>query len=212
MSERQQGTRHATRRTSDLLRDITGSPHNGDVSIGDFVSLLGDRSFALVILIFALPNAIPVPGIPGFSTLTGVPIILIALQIAQGRDTIWLPEKIAKKRFSYAFLVKIINKAMPVMLWIEKWLHPRWVWLCEGFNERVIGLLIVVLAAILSLPIPGGNFLPGISILLLSLALLEKDGLLALIGMIISAGSIVFMYKVIVFVIGSIAGWVMGLL
>jgi len=203
---------HDARRTSDLLRDITTSPHQGDVSIGDFVSLLGDRSFALVILIFALPNAVPVPGIPGFSTLTGVPIMLLALQIALGRDTIWLPERVAKKRFSCTFLTKVINKAMPAMLWIEKCLHPRWVWVCEGISERAIGMLIVVLAAILALPMPGGNFLPGLSILLLALALLEKDGKLALAGVIFSVGSIVFMYKVIVFVITSLAGWFINIM
>jgi hypothetical protein len=210
MSERQQEAQQPIRRTSDMLRDIALSQRNDTISIGEFVSLLGDRSFALVILLFALPNAIPVPGIPGFSTLTGVPIMLIALQIALGRDTIWLPEKIRRKQFSQAFLRKIVDKSLPVLLWIEKWLHPRLVFLCEGWSERLIGLLVVVLAGILALPIPGGNFLPGASILLLSLALLEKDGWLASAGVIFSVCSIVFMYKVIVFVISSVAGWIMG--
>ena len=68
------------------------------------------------------------------------------------------------------------------------------------------------LAAILALPMPGGNFLPGTSILLLALALLEKDGKLALAGIAFSVGSVVFMYKVIVFVITSLAGWLIGIM
>src|SRR5687768_2949363 len=88
------------KRTSDLLRDIADQPDHGTISVGRFVELLGDRSFALCILIFSLPNSLPVPGIPGFSTITGVPILLIALQIVFGRKAIWLPPKIAAKSFT----------------------------------------------------------------------------------------------------------------
>jgi hypothetical protein len=194
-------------RSSDLLKKIAANYQQDTISIGEFVMLLGDRSFALAILIFALPNAIPVPGIPGFSTITGLPILIIAVQIAMGRDAIWLPKKIASKRFSHGFLVGIIHKALPLMHGIEKFLKPRWVLLCEGKSERIIGGLIVVLAFILALPIPGGNFLPGLSIALLSLALLENDGLFAIIASLVSVGSILFMYKVITFVISSLISW-----
>jgi hypothetical protein len=66
-------SRSGNKRTSDLLKEIRDLPDQGMVTIGTFVDMLGDRSFSLCILIFSLPNSLPVPGIPGFSTITGCP-------------------------------------------------------------------------------------------------------------------------------------------
>jgi hypothetical protein len=44
-----------------------------------------------------------------------------------------------------------------------------------------------VLALVLILPIPGGNFLPGVTVSVLALALVQRDGLLALFGYALAA-------------------------
>jgi len=199
------------KRTSELLRDIAASHEDGEISIGECVARMGDRSFALAILVFSLPNSLPVPGIPGFSTITGIPILLIALQIIAGRQSIWLPHRVAEKKFQQAFLAKIVRKALPVVLWLERWLKPRLSFVCEGWGERLIGLLIFVMAAILALPIVGGNFLPGFAISLLALSLLEKDGLFASFAISFCVGSIYFMYKIVAYVLGAAMHWLFSL-
>ena len=205
---------HATKpsKTSDILRVILARCEGeGSISIGEFLNLLGDRAFCLAILVFALPNSLPIPGIPGFSTITGLPIVFIAAQMMLGRDVIWLPKRVAARSFSKSTLAKILTKSIPFIEKLEKFLKPRWTWLTEGFGERVVGLMLVVLALILSLPIPGGNFLPGISITLLSLCLLEKDGKLLLAAIFVSLTSFYVMLKVVIevfsWLFGVIAGW-----
>jgi hypothetical protein len=198
------------KRTSDLLKDIANAPDHGQISIGRFVEMLGDRSFALSILIFSLPNSLPVPGIPGFSTLTGIPILLIALQIMFGRSAIWLPEKVAEKHFSHAIIVKIVNKALPVISWLERYIKPRMTFMCESLGERAIGFLIVVMSIILALPIVGGNFLPGFSISLMALALLENDGIFAIFSMVFALCSVYIMYEIIYFVLSLAIKWMLG--
>lgn len=204
------------KKTSEILKEITAHCEGeGTVSIGEFLRLMGDRAFCLAILVFSLPNSIPVPGIPGFSTVTGLPIVFIAGQMALGRQVIWLPHIVSDKTFSKAMLGKIIQKSLPSIIWLEKYLKPSWEWLVEGLGERVVGLFIVILALILSLPIPGGNFLPGISMTLLCLCMLEKDGKLLAAAMVVGGASFVFMVEVVMlvfgWVFGTLAGWWSGL-
>lgn len=197
-------------RASHLLKQIEAASHGDTISVGEFVSMLGDRSFALAILIFSLPNSLPVPGIPGFSTVTGLPILFIALQLIAGKHTIWLPKRVAEKTFSQAFLKKIVTKAMPVVLWLEKFLHPRLGFVCGPIGERVIGLLIATMAFILVLPIVGGNFLPGASISLLALALLENDGIFASFSMAFCLLSLWLMYSIVVWALKLFLTWALS--
>ncbi|MBY0407868.1 MAG: exopolysaccharide biosynthesis protein [Rickettsiales bacterium] len=196
------------KKASQLLQEIQAKLKEEPITIGDFVSLLGDRSFALAILIFSLPNSLPVPGIPGFSTLTGIPILWIALQMVWGKQSIWLPETVARREIAQHMVGKIITTSVPYITRLEKWLHPRFAFFCTAWGERLVGLLITSMAFILTLPIVGGNFLPGFSISLLALALLERDGLFAIISAAYCILSLVFMYQVLLWAATGLMAWI----
>lgn len=191
-----------------LLREIADATDAGQITVSEFISLLGNRSFALAILIFALPNAFPL-GLPGLSTITGIPIIFIALQLVWGRKTIWLPRRIADKTFSHYSLRTAMGKAYPVVQWFEKFLHPRITGICESkIGERSIAAVIALMALLLILPVVGLNLLPGICISLLALALLEKDGALATFSLLLCVMSSYVMYEMIVLVTGRALDWI----
>ena len=189
---------HASLRTSAILRKVVNNADaDGDISIGEFMSILGDRAFCLAILIFSLPNSLPVPGIPGFSTITGIPIVVLALQMMAGKPVIWLPKRVANKTFSRQGLCKLITKTLPSIVFLEKYLRPRILFMSQPLGERLIGFLIFILSFILIMPIPGGNFLPGLSISLLALGLLERDGLFLFLAISFILLSLTFMIKII---------------
>ncbi len=202
-------TQHG-QRTSEIMKQILARCDEKSVTIGKFTSLMGDRAFALAILFFSLPGLVA-GAIPGFSTLVGVPILLIAAQMALGRRSIWLPESVAQKEISEDVLKKTLEKSIPAVEWLEKYLKPRLKWLANRWSEQLIGVVIALLAAILSLPIPGGNFLPSIGIVVLALAILEGDGALAAAGLAFVAGSAIFMFKLIVLAFHMVSGWVSDL-
>lgn len=187
------------RSTSDLIEEIIQSSEKNDrISIGEFVDLLGARGFSLVVLIFALPNSLPVPGIPGFSTITGFPIMLIGLQMFLGRDFLWLPKSIGNKTFSRKSLAGMLKKALPFVQKLERRiLTPRLLWMDSRFVHRLMGLIFMFLAGIISLPIPGGNFLPGLSMSLIAITILQRDGLCMLIALVFAAVSSYFMFAII---------------
>jgi hypothetical protein len=199
-------------RTSDIVaRIIAQCEEGGTITLREFLVLLGDRSFGLVILIFSLPNSLPIPGIPGFSTITGLPITLIALQMVLGRPTLWLPDAMANVGFSKALLAKMLSKALKPLIKLETWLKPRLLAVTSPVGERVIGVFFVVLSLIIALPIPGGNFLPGVAMSLIALGLLERDGLFILLSKLFAIGSIVFMCQIIVMFFNAVHDWLLGL-
>jgi hypothetical protein len=190
--------RHQHYKTSHILKEIAEYPtDSGTITIRQFMQMLGDRSFCLAILIFSLPNSLPVPGIPGFSTITGIPIIFIGLQMMLGKKALWLPKSIADRRFSKVFISKVLLKSLPYVIRLEKVLRPRLLFMTSAWGERVLGVFFVVLAVIIAMPIPGGNFLPGLSMSLLALGMLERDGLFLLLAMTFILGTITIMIEII---------------
>ena len=69
--------------------------------------------------------------------------------------------------------------------------RPRGHVLTGRVAERVRGGFFLVLSIILALPIPGGNFPPGLSMTVMSLGLLEKDGRMVAIRVVLGVAAIV---------------------
>ena len=48
--------------------------------------------------------------------------------------------------------------------------------------EYLLGLIILLLSIVLVLPVPLGNMLPALAVSVLSISLIQRDGLIALLG------------------------------
>jgi hypothetical protein len=68
--------------------------------------------------------------------------------------------------------------------------RPRLRILFGPVGERLIGVVCTLLALVLVLPIPLGNLAPGATVAVLALALLQRDGLMALLGYLMAAVSV----------------------
>jgi hypothetical protein len=69
-------------------------------------------------------------------------------------------------------------------------MSPRWGIMFGPVQDRLLGLVCFALALVLILPIPLGNMLPAASISALALSLTARDGVLALIGYLLTAISV----------------------
>jgi hypothetical protein len=164
------------RKISELLTEFAAARKNGRVSMGELADAFDERAFGVLMLILSLPNAVGLGAIPGLSTVFGVPQIFFALQMAAGREDPWLPGFLANRSISGADFMVMVEKAMPYLLRAERTLRPRHEALTSRLAERLIGVLCVILAVIVSLPIPLGNQPPAIAMAVISLGLIEQDG------------------------------------
>jgi hypothetical protein len=180
-----------------ILRRLTDPAGGERLSLDQAIDVLGDRAFGLAMLMLSLPMAVPISAIPGISTVFGVPLILIAAQLMLGRPRPWLPTWLGAKSFVRADLARILDKALPWLERGERLVKPRLELLVSAAGERFIGLACVLMATLMALPIVLGNQPPAIAIALFSLALIEKDGLFVILGIVTAILSTVLVAAVV---------------
>jgi hypothetical protein len=178
---------HRARETASqaLHRLAVGNPED-QVSFGEMLDILDERSFGLLLIVFSVPNLLPFPGVPGVSFVTGMAILYIAIQLILGRKEPALPGWVSRKSFARAHLSRFIVKTTPLLRWLEKPIRPRLTQIVAGPGERLIGLVAVIHAVTLALPIPMGNLPQAVALILFAFALIELDGVMAILGYVAS--------------------------
>lgn len=186
-------------RTSNILVRLVAHETDPTITLGEIVRRLRARAFGVLLILFAAPMLIPTP--PGFSTVAAILIALVALQFLILRRSLWLPERLARRPVQTAFLKRVVDWITPKLRRIERFAKPRAIGMTRLRARRPLGLLILVLAAIMALPIPViGNTPPAVAIVLMGFGMIERDG--AWVG----AGVVVGLLAV-----GLIAGLGLGL-
>jgi hypothetical protein len=66
--------------------------------------------------------------------------------------------------------------------WLERTIHPRRSWWVTGVPRRCLQVAFALLIVLLALPVPFDNLLPAWAILFFCLALIEGDGVMAMLG------------------------------
>lgn len=173
------------RPTSDFLAIVVVENKKEAMSVGEIKNALHERGFGILMAIAALPICLPVPVPPGYTTLFSIPLFIFSIQMVLGMRAPWLPAWIEKKCIQRAHLEKIVAKANPWLKKLENRMQPRMTYISVHTWERIIGIFSFVFALSISLPLPLTNFPPGCGILIMSLGLLNRDGVTILIGMII---------------------------
>jgi|EndMetStandDraft_4_1072995.scaffolds.fasta_scaffold302049_1 hypothetical protein len=170
---------------SELLRHVSERAGKR-ISLGSIAETMADRSFGAFLVVFCIPNLIPLP--PGATFILGLPLVFIAFQMAFSRlDTIWLPKRLHDYEFDNAAFSKVLDKVIPWMEKAERFIKPRY-WPHESrLYERFIGVFALLLGIVVFLPIPLGNMGPSYALALIGLGLTERDGITLGIGLVIGA-------------------------
>ncbi|MEM8551135.1 MAG: exopolysaccharide biosynthesis protein [Pseudomonadota bacterium] len=172
-------------RLTDILQDVRNAGCGDVVSVADILSAVGRRSFGALLLVPSILVVSPFSGIPGVPTTAALVIVLICAQYIVGRREVWLPRFVLRRSMSRARLNKAIDTASPIIGRLDRLVKPRWTFLLGRLSIAALAVVIALLA--LTLPpleiLPFVSTTTGIIIALLSLALLARDGLLALLAL-----------------------------
>jgi hypothetical protein len=180
-------------RTSGILTALAALP--GDrIAVGSIVAALKDRAYALLVVLLGLPNCLPMP--PPIPLVCGLVLIFVAIQMLTGRVIPWLPPALLSRSIGKPVLTRAVDRAVPLLVRLERISRPRLTVLGSRFAIPVIGLLILVLALGLVVAAPFIGQIPlGLAVCLVGLGLVERDGLLILagaafgaVGLVLSAG------------------------
>lgn len=198
---------------SELVSTIAREWPHERVSLGDLIAALGPRGYGVLIVLFALPNLLPIY-IPGLSPIFGVPLMIICAQLAWGLTTPRLPGFLTRRSMKRADLRLIAERALPWLRRVERWVRPRPSFVTTRTGERIIGAYGVWLACIVIVPLPLTNGPPSLACLIMAIGVMEEDTVTILAG----AAFGVFATFLGLSIIGSVgwmlmagASWLLGL-
>ncbi len=163
------------RRASELLLHLTKDIPTERVTLGQMATALGERGFALLIIFFSLPCFIPPPGL---GEVFGVLVLILGAQLALGRSSPRLPGFIARRSLRRDTVLKIVTVLQPRLKRIEAVLKPRWPQLFTPRMDRALGVFVVLCAIAIIFPFPGTNIPIAIALIMVSLAVMEEDGVM----------------------------------
>lgn len=160
-----------------------------DCTLGELSEAFGEKGFGMLLLLLAFPAALPIPA-PGYATPFGILMIVLGSQMLRGYTTPQLPEKMNKRVLKYSLLDFSLKNGASLFRLVEFFVKPR---LENQVTKlyRVMGLIIIFMAAFMTLPIPLTNTAPSFVIFVMAASLLEKDGLSLIAGIILTPAALI---------------------
>ncbi len=167
----------------DELAELANS-RKEKVYLSTIIEVFHERGFGVLLFLLALPAALPIPAL-GINMIIALPILLLTVQQAMGRHTVWMPEKIQKRTLKPKQIIGFIKKARPIINFLEMFFKPRMAFITRGLFSILIGLFGTVFAVSITLPIPLTNTVPAMAIALMSIGVITRDGLAVIVGAIL---------------------------
>jgi hypothetical protein len=213
--------RGATKLLRDILDDLetlaatraaaapgaqSGAKDRGPTAtLGDVIDRLDERAFGLLLLLLGLPCAVPFVYV--LPQIISLPILALAAQMALGRKTPWLPDRFRRRTFPIRAFKDVIDKSERYVGWVERFAHPRLRPVTGHGGARFVGAILLIPAFSILVPLPGTNAVPGMGISVAALGLIERDGILVILGLLIGVGWVVLLLVLGLEAVDIIKSW-----
>lgn len=162
-----------------------------NVTLGDLIAAFGERSFVPALMIPALLVVSPLSGIPLFSSICGLTISLISIQILAARKHLWLPDRLKRRQLDTGTLTSAIRRIRGPVNWIDRHSAPRLGTLFQRPLSWLTQISCVLSGAIMPFLelVPFSSSILGTAVLCFSVGFLTRDGVFMILGAIIMAAA-----------------------
>lgn len=157
----------------------------GDPDVGDVVKVLGQKSYAPLLMVPGLALVSPLSGVPGFSSICGITIALVSLQMMAHRRVLWLPGWLRHRHLGKDRGPKVIGWFRRPARWLDRVSRHR----LGLLTRRPLIVLPLSFCLVAGAIIPFLEMLPFTSSILggvvaiIGAGLFARDGLITLLGM-----------------------------
>ena len=166
------------------LRALLSTTADNPIEIGEIVEQFGGSTPAFLLLVLTLPAMIPT-GLP-IAVPAGAAMIVIGAFMIVGQTEIAMPSWLAHRSLTKKQLRYVIKFTDPVMTWLERALKPRWAAMLKAKQLRFVGIMVAVNGFLILLPIPFGNSLPALAVMVMALGMMLGDGVAILSGILLT--------------------------
>lgn len=171
----------ATRRISEEVAEWLEAPE-APHTLGTLVGLFGEGGFAVLFIVLLAVPALPLPT-GGVTHRLELACVLIAAELAIGRDRVWLPTRL--RAHSARVDARATQALVRLLSRLARRSRPTWTFVLSHRLSRILlGLSIVPAAAgaFLAPPFSGIDTIPASGGVMLSAGVLAQDARLALGG------------------------------
>ncbi|SDQ87434.1 exopolysaccharide biosynthesis protein [Brevundimonas sp. 374] len=161
-----------------LLRRLADDGGDAGLTLHEIRDRLDERAYGLLILLLSIPCL--VPGLYGVPQVVGLIVILLAGQMLVGREEPWLPRWLLNLRSKGSWLKAMADFAETKLGWIDRLSRPRLRRFADGPGEKLAAVFMILATVTIVMPLT--NTIPSIALALLSVGLIQRDGLFVLAG------------------------------
>ncbi|MBC9248455.1 exopolysaccharide biosynthesis protein [Paracoccus sp. 11-3] len=172
-----------------LLKKAFHSGGDDKTSIRDMVEALGYASLLPTLMVVAMAVVSPLSGIPLFSSICGVLIALTSVELLIRRKHLWLPGFLMRRQVSSRKLANAYRWAEGPARWLDRVSRPRLQFLVRRplvWIAQIACLLAGAVMPFLEL-VPFTSSILGLAVFLMGFGMLVRDGLFALLGLLVIA-------------------------
>lgn len=141
----------------------------------------GEASLLPLLVVPAILVVSPLSVIPVFSSVCGLSIFVISVQLIAARRHLWLPGPLARRRLPAARVIAALTRIRPIVDWVDRRTGRRLAWL----TAPPVDMAFKVACALAGLAMPFLELVPlsssllGSAVCLMALGLIVRDGVIA---------------------------------
>jgi hypothetical protein len=180
----------------DVLDHLEHAGEGETVSVGGIIEEIGGEAFGPLLLVPALFLVTPASGVPGMPSVGSLIISLIAIQIVLGRETLWLPGFLRRRKIKKARLDKALSWLRKPASWIDRFSRERLTFLtqrpCIMLPAGICSLMVLLGPAFETVPF-SVSIAAG-AVALFALGMVARDGLMVIAGLLVTglAGGVIW--------------------
>ena len=161
------------------LRDAAAAMRDERVSMQDLAQAHGPDAHRTLLLLMAMPCLLPIPGV---GTVLGLGMAAWAAARWRGHRPTGLPQRVAELEMPRHWAQRVLGLLASAYGAAGRHARARLSHLATAERKSVAGL-VALMAFIVVLPIPFGNVLPALALMLIGLGLVFRDGLAVVLGL-----------------------------
>ncbi|MEI7444444.1 MAG: exopolysaccharide biosynthesis protein [Burkholderiales bacterium] len=169
------------------LRDAADRLGPEPVTVAALADACGGALQGTLLVLLATPCVLPVPGI---GNVMGAALVMLGLAMWRGERADVLPARVAAVTMPARWGARVLRLIARFHEFAGRAMRTRLVPLAVVRRGGWLAPKVVLMGALIFLPIPLGNVLPAVSMVLTGLGLVRRDGLAVLVGAVFGAAAV----------------------
>lgn len=164
------------------LRRLLLARRGKSLTVGGVLLAFGTKAPGVLLMLLGVLLIIPKAGIP-VGALVAVAVALVAVQMLMGKAHLPVSDAWAARELPPKATRRVLLFSFRRFRWLERHLKPRLDHVTSAAMRPLLAVVILLLAAVIALPVPFGDILPGFALLLIGGGLVLGDGIAVLVGL-----------------------------